>query len=87
MTADFNDITAANEHRGDNFYSNLANSLMNMMDRCHMTNMATSGGVFTWQRTCRGHIRVAKKLNRSIADVNWRHQFLDAFVEVMQISL
>lgn len=48
-----------------------------------MLDLPTTGGRFTWHRTCRGERYVAKKLDRGMANMAWRLNFPKAFVEVL----
>lgn len=41
------------------------------------------GGRFTWHRNCRGNRVVAKKLDRGLANLQWRLEFPEAYVEVL----
>lgn len=47
-----------------------------------MTDMPTIGGNVIWHRNCVGQKRVARKLDRAIADIMWRHHFSEAYVDV-----
>lgn len=83
MIGDFNEIIAPNEQRGGLYYPHRANAMINMMDACNMLDHTTSGGKFTWRRTCPGERRIAKMLDRCMANLPWRLNFPEAFVEIL----
>lgn len=60
--------------------------MLQMMDNCDMLDLPTTRGKFTWHRTCTGQRRIAKKLDRCIANLDMRLQFPEAFVEVLYRS-
>lgn len=55
----------------------------NMMSGCDLIDIDTIGDFFTWRKNIQlgGHVR--KKLDRCLADVDWRIAFPHALVEVL----
>ncbi|MCH81888.1 RNA-directed DNA polymerase (Reverse transcriptase), partial [Trifolium medium] len=53
------------------------------MDNCSLLDLTTTGGCFTLHRNNNGLCILSKKLDRGLANVDWRLAFLEAFVEVL----
>lgn len=80
---DFNEITLPGEQKGGQFSFNRAAAMLDMMEGCHILEIPSTGGKFTWHHKCRGNNYVAKKLDRGLADMNWQWAFPDAYVEIL----
>ncbi|GAU42583.1 hypothetical protein TSUD_302990 [Trifolium subterraneum] len=83
LLGDFNEIRSCTEVVGGDFIISRANSFSHMMDNCSVMDLDTIGGFFTWRRNTRfgGHLR--KKLDRCLADVDWRMTFPDSLAELL----
>ncbi|GAU41147.1 hypothetical protein TSUD_190470 [Trifolium subterraneum] len=83
LLGDFNEIRSCTEVVGGDFIISRANSFSHMMDNCSVMDLDTIGGFFTWRRNTRfgGHLR--KKLDRCLADVDWRMAFPDSLAELL----
>ncbi|XP_057420539.1 uncharacterized protein LOC130714634 [Lotus japonicus] len=53
-----------------------------VLENCDMLDLEAKGGQFTWHRMERGALRISKRLDRALADSDWRLAFPEAFVEV-----
>lgn len=80
---DFNEILFSGDQRGGNFLLSRAEAFARMIDQCGMVDLHTIGGRFTWHRNCKGNRSIAKKLDRTLANIQWRLGFLEDFVEVL----
>src|ERR1044072_5963500 len=56
--------------------------MQSMMDACGLHDLGASGGTFTWHRKEHGVLRVSKRLDRGIADLDWSTLFPEAFVQL-----
>lgn len=83
LVGDFNEIIHPSEQRGGHFNQTRADLLLRTMDDCNLLDVATTGGKFTWARNCAGQRRVAKRLDRGVANLNWRLAFPEAYVEIL----
>lgn len=83
MLGDFNEILLPGDQRGGIFVKFRADAFGNMLDKCGMVDLNTTGGRFTWHRNCKGNRTIAKKLDRAVANIQWRMSFPEAFVEVL----
>jgi len=53
------------------------------MHNSNLLDLTTVGGRFTWHRNHNGIQILSKKLDRGLANVDWRISFPEAFVEVL----
>ncbi|PNX92520.1 ribonuclease H, partial [Trifolium pratense] len=83
IMGDFNEIIAPGEQRGGNFHPNRAAGLSSVMNHCNLLDLNSVGGKFTWHRNCRGQRSISKKLDRGMANVTWRLNFPEAFLETL----
>ncbi|PNY03456.1 RNA-directed DNA polymerase (reverse transcriptase) [Trifolium pratense] len=83
LIGDFNETFIPSEQRGGIFQHNRAVLFANFMDQCNLLDLKTSGGRFTWHRNHNGLRILFKKLDRGLANVEWRLAFPEAFVEVL----
>lgn len=60
-----------------------AQRLANVMTACGFMDSETIGGVFTWRKNIQQGVHVRKKLDRCVADVDWRLLFQHSLVEVL----
>lgn len=81
LLGDFNEILLPSEVRGGFFPQNRALKFSDMMERCGLMDLGSTGGKFTWFRKVEGSRAVSKLLDRAIADYEWRTSFSEAFVE------
>lgn len=81
LIGDFNEIVLPGDQRGV-FLQARADTFGRVMDHCGLVDLNIVGGRFTWHKNCRGNRFVAKKLDRGIANLQWRLNFPEAFIEV-----
>lgn len=82
LIGDWNEILLSGEQKGCFFSHNRAESFGRALDHCGLLDIHSLGGRFTWHRT-HGCKHMAKKLNRALANIQWRLSFPEAFVEVL----
>jgi len=83
LIGDFNETLLPSDQRGGIFHSNRAVSFSNFMTTCNLLDLTTTGGRFTWHRNNNGIHILSKKLDRGLANIDWRMSFPEAFVEVL----
>lgn len=83
LICDFNETLIPSEQRSGIFHHNRVALLSNFMDNCNLLDLSTTGGRFTWHRNQNGIRILSKTLDRSLANVDWRITFPEAFVEVL----
>jgi len=83
LISDFNENLLPSEQRGGIFHHNRASLFSNLMNNCNLLDLSTTGGRFTWHRNNNGIRILSKKLDRGIANIDWRVSFPEAFVEVL----
>lgn len=82
LLGDWNEILLPGEQKNCIFSHNRATAFWNVLDSCGLLDLQTSGGKFTWHRM-EGYKHMAKKLDRGIANLQWRLAFPEAFIEVL----
>lgn len=80
LLGDWNEILIPGEQKGCLFSHFRAASFGNVPDVCGLLDLNTTGGKFTWHRT---QGQMAKKLDRGLANLQWRLGFPEAFIEVL----
>jgi len=83
LIGDFNETLLPSDQRGGIFNHNRAGLFSNFMNNCNLLDLTTTGGRFTWHRNRNGIRILSKKLDRGLANVDWRISFPEAFVEVL----
>lgn len=83
LLGDFNEILNPNEVFRGNFSSSRAYLLANMMSACGVMDLDSVGGWFTWRKNVQSGGHVRKKLDRCMADSEWRVLFPHALLEVL----
>jgi hypothetical protein len=83
LIGDFNETLLPSDQRGGIFHHNRAATFSNFMNICNLLDLTTTGGRFTWHRNNNGIRILSKKLDRGLANVEWRMSFPEAFVEVL----
>lgn len=82
LIGDWNEILLPGEQKGCIFSHNRAAAFGRVLDVCGLLDLNTSGGKFTWH--CKqGYNQKAKKLDRGLANLQWRLCFPEAFIEVL----
>lgn len=66
------------------FSHNRSSLFFDMKEKCQLVDLGAVGLRFTWHRLEQGSLPIYKRLDRSLADVNWRSLFPDAYVENLQ---
>jgi endonuclease/exonuclease/phosphatase family metal-dependent hydrolase len=83
LIGDFNETLLPSDQRGGIFQHTRASLFANLMDQCNLLDLTTTGGRFTWHRNHNGIRILSKKLDRGLANMEWRLAFPEAFVEVL----
>lgn len=82
LLGDLNEVFHHSEVSGGSFQMARAQLLAHMMTSCDFIDFQLVGGSFTWRKnTHLGHVR--EKLDRCMADVNWRLLFPHALAEIL----
>lgn len=82
LIGDWNEILLPREQKGCIFSHNRAAAFGRVLDVCGLLDLNTTRGSFTWHRT-QGYKRMAKKLDRGLANLQWRLHFPEAYIEVL----
>lgn len=85
MLGDLNEVLKPTEVSGGGFSIARANLFGQMLDHWGFIDLHTVGGVFTWRKNVQrgGHVR--KRLDRVVADIDWRLSFPHALVELLPL--
>ena len=83
LIGDFNETLIPSDQRGGIFHQNRAALFSNFMNNCNLLDLSTTGGRFTWHHNHNGIRILSKKLDRSLANVDWHITFPEAFFEVL----
>lgn len=83
LVGDFNEILLPSEVMGGNFVHARAYEFAKVLENCDLLDLGTSGSVHTWYINNQGMRRISKRLDRAIADCNWRVCFPEAVVETL----
>jgi len=83
LIGDFNETLMRSDQRGGIFQHSRAAIFANFMDICNLLDLSTIGGRYTWHRNNNAHRILSKRLDRGLANVDWRLAFPEAFVEVL----
>lgn len=81
LMENFNEILLPSEVRGGTFNMRRAQKLGAAMDNCGLLDLGATGHFFTWTKRANGVPPMSKRLDRAIADCEWRNRFPKAFVE------
>ncbi|XP_019459941.1 PREDICTED: uncharacterized protein LOC109359701 [Lupinus angustifolius] len=81
VLGDFNEIILPPEVRGGNFILPRATKFSQVLGSCGLLDLGAIGSRFTWFRREQGGRNVSKRLDRALADTNWRTVFSEAYVE------
>nr|KYP37749.1 hypothetical protein KK1_041039 [Cajanus cajan] len=82
VIGDFNEIISADEVRGGIFVPYMVARMINVIDTCQLMDIGCSGTKFTWIRVNKG-TRMAKRLDRALADSAWLVTFPEAYAEAL----
>ncbi|KAF7812868.1 ribonuclease H [Senna tora] len=80
LLGDFNDILLPSEVSGGAFLTRRAEKFSDTLHKCELMDLGCKGNTFTWRRTMRNNVRIAKCLDRALANVEWRVTFPGASV-------
>lgn len=83
LIGDFNETILPSDQRGGVYNHSRAALFSNFMSNSNLLDLTTTGGRFTWHRNHNGLRILSKKLDRAVANMNWRLSFPKAFVEVL----
>lgn len=82
LIGDWNEILLPGEQKGCIFSPSRTATFWDVLDQCGLMDLDSTGGKFTWHRT-QGYKLMAKRLDRGLANLQWRLNFQDAFIEVL----
>lgn len=84
LAGDFNDIKSADEQKGGALVNERkCKVFLDNISRCELLDIGTEGPKFTWRGPLMGFAnRLYKKLDRALCNIQWRHEFTEAFVRV-----
>lgn len=82
LMGDWNEILLPSEQKGCIFSHSRSIAFRRVLDVSGLLDLNTSGGKFTWHRK-QGYKQMAKKLDRGLANLQWRLAFPEAFIEVL----
>ena len=83
LLGDFNEVLLASEVRGGSFCANRARIFSQMLEHCGLLDLGSIGNKFSWTRRVHGGVLVSKRLDRALANCDWRSSFPEAFVETL----
>lgn len=83
MLGYFNEVMLASETKGGSFIANRAQLLLDCFVHYGLDDLKVVGQKFTWQRSIHGQPSIFKKLDRVVADVDWKLMFPNALVKVL----
>ncbi|XP_029148790.1 uncharacterized protein [Arachis hypogaea] len=85
LVGDFNDIAYEYEKKGGAWVdTNACRRFQNWVNKYNLVDLEYVGSKFTWKGAQReGMERVFKRLDRALANIDWRRDFGDARVEVL----
>ncbi|RYR49329.1 hypothetical protein Ahy_A07g035787 [Arachis hypogaea] len=85
LVGDFNDIDYEYEKKeGARVDTNACRRFQNWVNKCNLVDLGYVGSKFTWKGAQREGIeRVFKRIDRALANTDWRRNFGDARVEVL----
>ncbi|XP_057444905.1 uncharacterized protein LOC130737157 [Lotus japonicus] len=83
MIGDFNDIAVASEQRGGTFSPSRATAFVEGYESCGMMDLGSFGLTYTWYRHAQGRPPLHRRLDRALANVDWRLGFPNGSVEVL----
>ncbi|XP_057453240.1 uncharacterized protein LOC130745118 [Lotus japonicus] len=83
MIGDFNDIAVASEQRGGTFSPSRATAFVEGYESCGMMDLGSFGLTYTWNRHAQGRPPLHRRLDRALANVDWRLGFPNGSVEVL----
>lgn len=83
IIGDFNEVLFLGDIKGGMFVQRRADALFQVMNHCDLVDLPISGGKFTWHCKRQGQRYMAKKLDRAMANLEWRMAFPEATTEVL----
>ncbi|XP_061351262.1 uncharacterized protein LOC133296317 [Gastrolobium bilobum] len=85
LAGDFNDIVSTEEKRGGAPVDlNVCATFGSVLDNCQLLDLGYSGPLFTWKGPKFQHLdRVFKRLDRVVANAQWRMAFDEAVAHVI----
>lgn len=81
LLGDFNKVLFLSEVRGGHYVRSYAAKFSEVLDQCGLSDLGAKGNAFTWYRRASGERPVAKRLDRALADCDWRTEFSEAYVD------
>lgn len=80
LIGDFNEVLLPSEVRGRNFVTIKAMKFSQVLKHCGLFDLGATGNLFTWFQKPEGFGLVSKRLDRALADCNWRNKFPEAYL-------
>lgn len=87
LVGDFNEILLPSDVRGGSFYSNRALKFGDILDACSMVDLGFKGPLFMWHHSMQRGQRTDTRLDRAVADCNWRLVFPKVVVYTCTICI
>lgn len=83
LLGDMNEVLNISEVSGGSFSLSRANQLANMMASCDFMDLSIISGLFTWRKNVQNGRHMRKKMDRCMANADWRLCFPHALVEIL----
>src|ERR1044072_7944838 len=71
------------EVRGGEFLAIRVAQFMSVLENCQLMDLGAVQRRYTWFRKINNRLVLSKRLDRAVADIDWRLAFPNAFVEVL----
>lgn len=78
---DYNEVCSLLEVVEGEYNEVRATNMTYMIDDCNFIDLGAVGSKFTWEKRENGVRTIAKRLDRALGDISWRHVFPEAYVE------
>lgn len=78
LVGDFNEVLLPSKVRGGSFYSMRALKVGDVLDNCSLVDLGFKGPAFMWHRSMQGGQKISKRLDRAVANCDWRLAFIEA---------
>lgn len=81
LIGDFNEVLLPSEVRGGHFVLSRAEKFATVLEQCGLLDLGATGNKYTWVRRAVGAHPISIRLDRALANCDWRTKFLEAYVE------
>lgn len=87
VIGDFNDMMYEDEKRGGNKQPHyLLTGFTETLELCQLRDLGFVGEKFTWEKSRGSHLWIQERLDRGVANQNWRDLFPEAEVQVIEVA-